>query len=168
MPEPGMSAGGKQDQTRSGNLFCGISRAARGAVEIVLRTDRQLRSRYPLQVPSGCRGCDAGIVPLRCALGKEQRGATWLLPQSVMRAAARAADAALWQISATSGWCRRPASSPAGGDSTTRSRAGYYFAPRTLSWINPAIRARVSIAINENSAGVFRTIGLASVNRVRA
>jgi hypothetical protein len=50
----------------------------------------------------------------------------------------------------------------------TRSRAGYDFAPRTLSWINPAIRARVGIAINEDSAGVFRTIGLASVNRVRA
>ena len=61
---------------------------------------------------------------------------------------ARAADqAAFWQM---------------------RSRAGYDFAPRTLSWINPAIRARVSIAIDENSAGVFRTIGLASVNRVRA
>jgi len=49
-----------------------------------------------------------------------------------------------------------------------RSRAGYDFAPRTLSWINPAIRARVGIAINEDPAGVFRTIGLASVDRVRA
>lgn len=49
-----------------------------------------------------------------------------------------------------------------------RSRAGYDFAPRTFSRINPAIRARVSIAVDEDSAGVFRTIGLASVNRVRA
>jgi hypothetical protein len=47
-------------------------------------------------------------------------------------------------------------------------RAGYDFAPRTLSRINPAIRARVGVAIDEHSAGVFRTIGLASVNRVRA
>jgi len=47
-------------------------------------------------------------------------------------------------------------------------RAGYDFAPRTLSRIDPAIRAGVSIAINEDSACVFRTIGLASVNRVRA
>jgi ABC-type Zn2+ transport system substrate-binding protein/surface adhesin len=47
-------------------------------------------------------------------------------------------------------------------------RARYDFAPRTLSWINPAIRARVGIAIDEDSAGVFRTIGLASVNGVRA
>jgi len=77
---------------RSGDLFRGIFRAARGAVEIVLRIDRQLRSRYPFQVPSGCRGRDAGIVPLRCARGKDRQGATWLLPQSVMRAAARAAD----------------------------------------------------------------------------
>ena len=93
MPEPGMSA--RPWETRSDALrgsFRGISRAARGAVEIVLRTDRQLRSRYPFQVPSGCRGRDAGIVPLRCARGKEQRGATWLLPRSVMRAAARAVD----------------------------------------------------------------------------
>src|SRR5688572_8639108 len=50
----------------------------------------------------------------------------------------------------------------------TRSRAGYDFAPRTLSRINPAIRARVGIAIDEDPAGVLGTIGLASVNRVRA
>jgi hypothetical protein len=53
-------------------------------------------------------------------------------------------------------------------DLTPRSRAGYNFAPRSLSWINPAIRARVGIAIDEDAAGVFGTIGLASVNRVRA
>jgi hypothetical protein len=51
---------------------------------------------------------------------------------------------------------------------TTGSRLDYDSAPRTLSWINPAIRARVSIAIDENSAGVFGTIGPASVNGVRA
>ena len=50
----------------------------------------------------------------------------------------------------------------------TRSRAGYDFAARPLSWISPAIRARVGIAIDEDPAGVFGTIGLASVNRVRA
>lgn len=56
-----------------------------------------------------------------------------------------------------------------GADRTpTRSRAGYDFAPRTLSRIDPAVRAGVSIAINEDSACVFGTIGLASVNRVRA
>lgn len=50
----------------------------------------------------------------------------------------------------------------------TRSRAGYDLAPRPLSRIDPAIRARVGIAIDEDSAGVLGTIGLASVNRVRA
>ena len=64
----------------------------------------------------------------------------------------------------------RESSTPEAWSASARrlKRAGYDFAPRTLSWINPAIRARVSIAIDENSAGVFRTIGLASVNRVRA
>ena len=51
MPEPSMSAGG--NHTRSRDLFRGIFRAARGAVEIVLRTDRQRRGRYPLQLPTG-------------------------------------------------------------------------------------------------------------------
>ena len=53
-------------------------------------------------------------------------------------------------------------------EDTDRSRTGYDFAPRTLSRIDPAIRARVGIAIDEDSAGVLGTIGLASVNRVRA
>lgn len=61
---------------------------------------------------------------------------------------------------------RRPP--PEGIRTPARSRAGYDFAPRTLSRIDPAIRARVGIAIDEDSAGVIRTIGLASVNRVRA
>src|SRR5688572_4042120 len=50
----------------------------------------------------------------------------------------------------------------------TRSGAGYDLAPRTLSWIDPAIRAWVGIAIDEDSAGVLGAIGLAPVDRVRA
>src|SRR5438067_6678455 len=63
MAQPSMSARGKQGQTRSWNLFGGMSRAARGPVEIVLRTDGQRRGRYPLQAPNWRRGRDAGVVP---------------------------------------------------------------------------------------------------------
>ena len=49
-----------------------------------------------------------------------------------------------------------------------RSQAGDDFASRALSWIDPAIRARVGIAIDEDPAGVLGMIRLASVDGVRA
>src|SRR5688572_2388685 len=64
-----MSAGGEKDQTRSRDLFRGILRAAGGAVEVVLRADRQCRGRYPLQVPGGRGGRDASVVPQPVGLG---------------------------------------------------------------------------------------------------
>ena len=47
-------------------------------------------------------------------------------------------------------------------------RPGHDAAPRTFAWVNPAIRARVRIAIDEDASGVSGTIGLAAVNGVRA
>src|SRR5687768_845915 len=48
------------------------------------------------------------------------------------------------------------------------SGLGYEPAPRALSRVNAAIRARVSVAVDEDAAGVSGTIWLAAVHGVRA